>query len=48
MYRLYLGSACINEIRWHDPGFATVHRVNDTGHLPRPGPPSGAAGASAC
>jgi broad specificity phosphatase PhoE len=34
LYRLYLGSACINEIRWHDPGFATVHRVNDTSHLP--------------
>jgi ribonuclease H / adenosylcobalamin/alpha-ribazole phosphatase len=34
LYRLYLGSACINEIRWHDHGFATVHSVNDTGHLP--------------
>jgi broad specificity phosphatase PhoE len=34
VYRLYLGSACINEIRWHDRGFATVHRVNDTSHLP--------------
>ena len=34
VYRLYLGSACINEIRWHGPGFATVHRVNDTSHLP--------------
>jgi ribonuclease H / adenosylcobalamin/alpha-ribazole phosphatase len=33
VYRLYLGSACINEIRWHDRGFATVHRVNDTSHL---------------
>jgi ribonuclease H / adenosylcobalamin/alpha-ribazole phosphatase len=36
LYRLYLGSACINEIRWHgggDHGFATVHRVNDTNHL---------------
>src|SRR5215469_8686261 len=32
-YRLYLGSACINEIRWHDHGFATVHCVNDTSHL---------------
>jgi ribonuclease H / adenosylcobalamin/alpha-ribazole phosphatase len=34
LYRLYLGSACINEIQWHGPGFATVHRVNDTSHLP--------------
>jgi ribonuclease H / adenosylcobalamin/alpha-ribazole phosphatase len=34
LYRLYLGSACINEIRWHDRGFATVHCVNDTSHLP--------------
>lgn len=34
VYRLYLGSACISEIRWHDRGFAAVHRVNDTGHLP--------------
>ena len=34
VYRLYLGSACINEIRWHDRGFATVHCVNDTSHLP--------------
>ena len=33
VYRLYLGSACINEIQWHDRGFATVHRVNDTSHL---------------
>jgi len=33
VYRLYLGSACINEIQWHDGGFATVHRVNDTSHL---------------
>jgi ribonuclease H / adenosylcobalamin/alpha-ribazole phosphatase len=33
VYRLYLGSACINEIHWHDEGFATVHRVNDTSHL---------------
>jgi probable phosphoglycerate mutase len=33
LYRLYLGSACINEIRWHGRGFATVHRVNDTSHL---------------
>ena len=34
LYRLYLGSACINEIRWHGRGFATVHCVNDTSHLP--------------
>src|ERR1700758_632758 len=34
LYRLYLGSACINEIRWHDHGFAAVHCVNDTSHLP--------------
>ncbi len=34
LYRLYLGSACINEIRWHDRDFAAVHRVNDTSHLP--------------
>jgi probable phosphoglycerate mutase len=34
LYRLYLGSACINEIQWHDRGFAAVHCVNDTSHLP--------------
>jgi broad specificity phosphatase PhoE len=34
MYRLYLGSACISEIQWHGHGFAAVHRVNDTSHLP--------------
>jgi probable phosphoglycerate mutase len=33
VYRLYLGSACINEIQWYGPGFAAVHRVNDTNHL---------------
>lgn len=33
LYRLYLGSACINEIQWHGCGFAAVHRVNDTSHL---------------
>src|ERR1700683_2342230 len=33
LYRLYLGSACINEIQWHDDGFAAVHCVNDTSHL---------------
>ena len=34
LYRLYLGSACINKIQWHDGGFAAVHCVNDTSHLP--------------
>ncbi|MGN6678279.1 MAG: histidine phosphatase family protein, partial [Streptosporangiaceae bacterium] len=34
VYRLYLGSACINEIQWHGTGFSEVHRVNDTSHLP--------------
>jgi broad specificity phosphatase PhoE len=34
LYRMYLGSACINEIQWDGPGFAAVRRVNDTGHLP--------------
>ncbi len=34
VYRLYLGSACLSEIQWHDRGFASVHRVNDTSHLP--------------
>jgi probable phosphoglycerate mutase len=34
VYRLYLGSACISEIQWHGDGFAAVHRVNDTSHLP--------------
>jgi probable phosphoglycerate mutase len=34
LYRLYLGSACINEIQWHGRGFAAVHCVNDTCHLP--------------
>ena len=34
LYRLYLGSACLNEIQWHGCGFAAVHRVNDTSHLP--------------
>jgi probable phosphoglycerate mutase len=34
LYRLYLGSACISEIQWHGCGFAAVHRVNDTSHLP--------------
>jgi len=33
LYRLYLGSACISEIQWYGPGFAAVHRVNDTSHL---------------
>jgi ribonuclease H / adenosylcobalamin/alpha-ribazole phosphatase len=34
IYRLYLGSACINEIQWHGRDFAAVHCVNDTSHLP--------------
>lgn len=34
IYRLYLGSACINEIQWHGPEFAAVRTVNDTSHLP--------------
>lgn len=34
LYRLYLGSACISEVQWHGRGFAAVHRVNDTSHLP--------------
>src|SRR5258706_1181243 len=33
-YRRYLGSASITEIQWHGRGFAAVHRVNDTSHLP--------------
>jgi len=33
-YRMYLGSACISEIQWHDQEFAAVRRVNDTSHLP--------------
>jgi ribonuclease H / adenosylcobalamin/alpha-ribazole phosphatase len=34
LYRLYLGSASINEIQWYGREFAAVHRVNDTSHLP--------------
>ena len=34
LYRMYLGSACISEIQWHDREFAAVRRVNDTSHLP--------------
>ena len=34
LYRLYLGSASINEIQWFGQEFAAVHRVNDTSHLP--------------
>ena len=34
VYRLYLGSACINKIQWHGREFAAVHCVNDTSHLP--------------
>jgi ribonuclease H / adenosylcobalamin/alpha-ribazole phosphatase len=33
VYRMYLGSACINEIEWHGQDFAAVSRVNDTSHL---------------
>jgi len=33
IYRLYLGSACINEIQWYGDGFTAVHCVNDTSHL---------------
>ncbi len=33
LYRMYLGSACISEIQWHDHEFAAVRRVNDTCHL---------------
>jgi probable phosphoglycerate mutase len=33
LYRMYLGSACINEIQWHGHEFAAVRRVNDTSHL---------------
>jgi ribonuclease H / adenosylcobalamin/alpha-ribazole phosphatase len=36
MYRLYLGSACINEIQWHGHEFAAVRKVNDTSHLISP------------
>jgi probable phosphoglycerate mutase len=34
VYRMYLGSACINEIQWHDHESAAVRRVSDTSHLP--------------
>jgi ribonuclease H / adenosylcobalamin/alpha-ribazole phosphatase len=34
VYRLYLGSACISQIQWYGRGFAAVHCVNDTSHLP--------------
>jgi ribonuclease H / adenosylcobalamin/alpha-ribazole phosphatase len=33
LYRLYLGSACINEIQWHGSDYAAVRKVNDTSHL---------------
>jgi len=33
LYRLYLGSACLNEIQWHGREFAAVRCVNDTSHL---------------
>src|SRR5579859_6775829 len=29
-----LGAACISQIPWYGRGFAAVHRVNDTSHLP--------------
>src|SRR5258708_31099750 len=35
LYRLYFGSARINEIQWHCPGFASLHPLNHTTHLPR-------------
>jgi len=49
LYRLYLGSACINEIQWYGRGFAAVHRVNDTSHLQlsQPARPSGRPGRPA-
>jgi probable phosphoglycerate mutase len=34
IYRLYLGSACINKIQWHGREFAAVHCINDTSHIP--------------
>jgi len=34
LYRMYLGSACLNEVQWHGDKFAAVRRVNDTNHLP--------------
>ncbi|HET9893554.1 MAG TPA: histidine phosphatase family protein [Streptosporangiaceae bacterium] len=40
LYRIYLGSACINEIQWHGGGFAAVRRINDTSHLIRAGTPA--------
>ncbi|HSR86807.1 MAG TPA: histidine phosphatase family protein [Streptosporangiaceae bacterium] len=33
LFRMYLGSACINEVQWHGPDFAAVRRLNDTSHL---------------
>ena len=33
LFRMYLGSACINEIQWHGHEYAAVRRVNDTSHL---------------
>src|SRR6202451_2526338 len=33
LYRRSFVSACINEIQWHDHGFAVVHCLNDTSHL---------------
>jgi ribonuclease H / adenosylcobalamin/alpha-ribazole phosphatase len=33
LYRMYLGSACINEIQWQGRESAAVRRLNDTSHL---------------
>ena len=33
LYRMYLGSACINEIQWDGHESAAVRCVNDTSHL---------------
>jgi ribonuclease H / adenosylcobalamin/alpha-ribazole phosphatase len=33
LFRMYLGSASINEVQWHGPDFAAVRRLNDTSHL---------------
>jgi hypothetical protein len=35
LYRMYLGSACLNEIQWHGHEFAAVCSFNDTAHLRR-------------
>jgi ribonuclease H / adenosylcobalamin/alpha-ribazole phosphatase len=33
LYRMYLGSASINEIQWDTREFAAIRRLNDTSHL---------------